>query len=156
MKYTIKNTLFVKWFIVTAATLSSIYLTWINGFVNLVIENDISRLSIVITLLYMVFTFLSGMLSFKLDKFGSSNYKQKLHLLYFLMDKFFTLGLLGTIIGFCYMMYGTLNVGVDVSQIILQLKTGVSTALYTTLIGIVCSLLAQLQIFLIEHHLKYE
>ena len=152
------KTLFVKWFIITAATLAASYISWSTGLVDIIVKNDMSRLSIVMTVLYGAFCYLSGCLSYQIDKHGHGkvNYKRSLRILNFLSDKFFTLGLLGTIVGFCFMMYGTLNTGIDVNQIIAQLKVGVSTALYTTLVGMIYSLIGQLQIFVIEHHLKYE
>jgi hypothetical protein len=146
--------LFVKWFIVFSATIAASCIAASLGFFSLVLASDISHLSSVIAVLFVTSSILAGKLSYEISSglISTVSLKRKLKFLNFMADAFFTLGLLGTIVGFCYMMYGTLNsgAGVDVAQIIAQLKVGASTKLYATLAGILSSLLLQLQILIIE------
>lgn len=151
------KSLFVKWFIIFAAIIAACLIAGKLGVFSLILVSDISHISSLIAVLFLGASLTAGKLSYDLSrdvpKVGSVQLKQKLNTLNFLASSFFTLGLLGTIVGFCFMMHGTLNANVDVAQIIAQLKVGASTKLYTTLAGIVSSLLLQLQILVIENDL---
>lgn len=73
---------------------------------------------------------------------------------WFAADIMLKLGLLGTIIGFILMLAAVANVtdfDVATMQKILQLMSaGMSTALYTTLAGLVCSMLASAQYYMLD------
>ena len=148
---------FVKWFIVTAVTLSGAAIAYNFGILGLILQSDVTFLSLLIMVLFLVSTAIAGNVAHAAGQRPSGRedakyFSSRLRLLKFLAEHFFTLGLLGTIIGFCYMMQGALVDTLDVGEVIKQLKTGMATALYTTLTGIVSSLLLQLQIFLIEDY----
>lgn len=146
--------LFVKWFIIFAAIIAISVIAAKLGLFTFVVSVDISHLSSIIACLFVIFTGMAGKLCYDLSsiKYTSKiSYKRKMRVLRFMASSFFTMGLLGTIIGFCYMMHGTLKTDLDVTTIITQLKIGASTKLYATLSGIVSSLLLQLQILVIEN-----
>lgn len=73
---------------------------------------------------------------------------------WFATDIMLKLGLLGTIIGFIMMLSSVANVtdfDVSTMQNILQLmSSGMGTALYTTMTGLVCSMLAAAQYHMLE------
>jgi hypothetical protein len=74
---------------------------------------------------------------------------------WFAAETFTTLGFIGTIIGMIFALKGF--IGIDTSDIsslqslISDLVYGMSTALYTTLVGLVCSRLLMLQYFNLSH-----
>jgi biopolymer transport protein ExbB/TolQ len=78
---------------------------------------------------------------------------------WFVSDILLTLGMIGTVIGFIYML-GTSFQDFDPSntvslkQVLSKMGTGMSTALYTTAAGLVCSLFLKLQLFNLSHHLE--
>jgi hypothetical protein len=150
--------LFIKWFIVYALIVSASLVASYFGFFRLIYTSDISRLCTLIAVLFTGASLGAGKLSYDISKENISDLTitKRLMVLNFLAQTFVYLGLLGTIIGFCYMMRGTLNANVDVSQIIEQLKVGSSTKLYTTLSGIITSVLLQLQLLFIKLDLKTE
>jgi hypothetical protein len=152
MKNNTQKYLFVKWFIIFAAILAVTAIAGHLGFFAFVLANDISHLSSIISVLFLICSFATGKLSYDVSKGDIDPIKLRkwLMVLNFMADAFFTLGLLGTIIGFCYMMHGVLNAAVDITTIIAQLKIGASTKLYATLFGIVSSLLLQVQLLLIK------
>lgn len=160
-----RKSLFIKWFIIFAAITAASAIAGSLGLFSLVFASDISHLSSIIATLFVLCSLATGKLSYDLSKndasglltpTGKVRLKKKLKFLNFMADSFFVLGLMGTIIGFCYMMSGTLNANVDVSTIIQQLKIGSSTKLYTTLSGIVSSLLLQFQLLFVESDLIEE
>jgi flagellar motor component MotA len=75
---------------------------------------------------------------------------------WFVSDIMLKLGLLGTIIGFILMLGSVANIAdFDVSsmqKILQHMSNGMGTALYTTLAGLVCSILAAMQYHMIDRH----
>ncbi|MBL1142365.1 MAG: hypothetical protein HND53_10075 [Proteobacteria bacterium] len=75
---------------------------------------------------------------------------------WFVSDMMLKLGLLGTIIGFIFMLASVANIAdFDVSnmqKILQHMSNGMGTALYTTLAGLICSILSALQYHMIDRH----
>ena len=71
-------------------------------------------------------------------------------------DMMLKLGLLGTIIGFIFMLGSVANIAdFDVSgmqQILKHMSNGMGTALYTTLAGLTCSILSAVQYHMLDRH----
>jgi hypothetical protein len=78
-------------------------------------------------------------------------------LLWFTSESLVTLGLIGTVSGFLLMLYSAFA-DIDVSNIdsltasLDQMATGMSTALTTTLVGLISSLHLKVQLMLVESH----
>ena len=70
---------------------------------------------------------------------------------WFVSDLFLTIGMIGTVIGFISMLAGFATVDLDnvqtVQGLLSKLGSGMATALYTTLSGLVCSCLLKVQCF---------
>ena len=70
---------------------------------------------------------------------------------WFISDQCFTLGMIGTVIGFILMLASFGNVNVQdvksVQDVLGSLGSGMATALYTTLVGLVCGLILKVQYF---------
>ena len=69
---------------------------------------------------------------------------------------FFTsLGMIGTVIGMIWALKGFIGVNITdvaaIQKLISDMVYGVSTALYTTLVGLICSSLLKLQYFNLGH-----
>ena len=74
---------------------------------------------------------------------------------WFISESCLALGMVGTVTGFLIML-GTAFANVDVSnavtlqQALSDMATGMSTALWTTLVGLVCSLIIKVQLVNLE------
>ncbi len=70
---------------------------------------------------------------------------------WFASDLCLTIGMIGTVSGFIMMLSGFYTVDVSkvqtIQELIKQLGAGMSTALYTTLVGLICSALLKIQYF---------
>ena len=101
-----------------------------------------------------------GYKTWRLSVFLDSNKTEKYiiekieHLMevgWFTSDLCLSIGMMGTVIGFIMMLSGFSNVNVEdlstVQGMIKGLGAGMSTALYTTLTGLVCSALLKIQYF---------
>lgn len=75
---------------------------------------------------------------------------------WFVSDMMLKLGLLGTIIGFIFMLGSVANIAdFDVSsmqKVLKHMSNGMGTALYTTLAGLICSILSATQYHMLDRH----
>ena len=114
---------------------------------------DVTRLSF---LIISIFTCTSIWIGTKTYKVGiQQDYNQKSDVGWFISESCLALGMVGTVTGFLIML-GTAFANVDVSnavtlqQALSDMATGMSTALWTTLVGLVCSLIIKVQLVNLE------
>ena len=150
-------TTFTKWFLLVAVTGTGLFFAEAKGAISLIIQNDRSYLALLIMLLFVVMTMRVGHLSFEADVAKDSqkdDLSKKAELGWFTAEHFFSFGLLGTIIGLVLATGGSLECAKPVSEIVAGLKTGLNTAFYTTICGIVFSILLQLQLLILQDGLR--
>lgn len=111
---------------------------------------DASKLSFVILGIFSITTSYVGYLTYR--KWKNLPIKEsQLDLCWFTASKLTTLGMIGTVIGFLMMLglaFQDLNVEdiASVQSAIKFMALGMSTALVTTLVGLVCGLFLELQL----------
>jgi len=152
---------FTKWFLLNAIFLTAVFFAETKGAISLMVKNDISHLTLVIMTLYVVVSAMVGRLCYLSDKIKKGKEREaRIHLSkraevgWFAAEHFFSLGLLGTVFGLCVATSTSLNVGTEVSDIVSGLKTGLNTAFYTTICGIVFSLPLQVQLVILRFNLE--
>ena len=152
---------FTKWFLLNAVFVTAVFFAETKGAISLMVKNDVSYLTVVIMSLYVIFTIAVGRLCYLSDKILKAREKAaRLHLSkraevgWFAAEHFFSLGLLGTVFGLCVATATSLNEGTEVSDIVSGLKTGLNTAFYTTICGIVFSLPLQMQLMILRFKLE--
>ena len=152
---------FTKWFLLNAVFVTAVFFAETKGAISLMVKNDVSYLTVVIMSLYVIFTIAVGRLCYLSDKILKGREKAaRLHLSkraemgWFAAEHFFSLGLLGTVFGLCVATATSLNEGTEVSDIVSGLKTGLNTAFYTTICGIVFSLPLQMQLMILRFKLE--
>ena len=147
-------TTFTKWFLLTAVTGTGLFFAETQGALSLIISNDKSYLSLAIMSLFVGMSVYCGYLAFHADTAKSLDDRVKLlkksEIGWFTAEHFFSFGLLGTIIGLVLATGGSLDGSKPVSEIVAGLKTGLNTAFYTTICGIVFSLLLQVQLLVLK------
>ena len=114
---------------------------------------DVTRLSF---LIISIFTCTSIWIGMKTYKVGiQQDYDQRSDVGWFISESCLALGMVGTVTGFLIML-GTAFANVDVSnavtlqQALSDMAIGMSTALWTTLVGLVCSLIIKVQLVNLE------
>ena len=140
---------------------TAVFFAETKGAISLMVKNDISHLTIVIMVLYVIVSVVVGKLCFLSDKINKGREKEaRRHLSkraevgWFAAEHFFTLGLLGTVFGLCVATATSLNEGTEISDIVSGLKTGLNTAFYTTICGIIFSLPLQAQLMILRFKLE--
>ncbi len=146
---------FTKWFLLNAIVATAIFFAEQNKIISEIITNDLSHLSILIMSLYV------GRLCFLSDKINRRKKKEAVTYLtkradmgWFTAEHFFSLGLLGTIIGLVIATKGSLDSSMPTSEIVAGLKEGLNTAFYTTICGIIFSLPLQVQLMILKFKLE--
>ena len=114
---------------------------------------DVTRLSF---LIISIFTCTSIWIGTKTYKVGiQQDYDQQCDVGWFVSESCLALGMVGTVTGFLIML-GTAFANVDVTnsvtlqQALSDMAIGMSTALWTTLVGLVCSLIIKVQLVNLE------
>jgi putative copper export protein len=147
----------IKIFLVNALIVTSIFYAETQGALSLIINNDASYLSILIMALYICTSGFLGVISYRADVANKEQRRKLLDRLdgaHFVAEHLISLGLLGTVIGLAMATNSSLVEGAVIDQIVSGLKTGLSVAFYSTMTGLVTSMLLQLQLLILTRELK--
>jgi hypothetical protein len=153
---------FTKWFLLNAVLVTTVFFAETRSGISLMVKNDVSYLTIVIMVLYVIMSAFVGKLCYLADKIkkgknGTWPTKRRLskraEIGWFAAEHFFSLGLLGTVLGLCAATSSSFSGATEVSEIVAGLKAGLNTAFYTTICGIVFSLPLQVQLMILKFKL---
>ena len=140
---------FLYWWLIVCVVGASSYITHTMEWLVPLYTNDITYITFLITVVTILTTASLGY-KFKMSDANSVDVE------WFVSDVVLTLGMLGTIIGFMIMLQGTFSSIEfnDVHSIRLALSSmsqGLFTALNTTLLGLVSSIILKVQLILYEN-----
>lgn len=127
--------------------LAGLAASWHFGYVDYVLDNDVTRLSVVILALFLGASAWVGVLAVK----G----KQPTNMLYFMADTLTGLGMMGTVVGVAMVLIPTLSSisSTDTETVVAALMVitgGVGTALITTIVGLASAMLLKLELVILE------
>lgn len=150
---------FTRWFLLNAVVVTGLFLVEQKGGISLIVKNDLSHLSILIMALYVWTSAFVGRLCYLADESNTNAVKdiekrealaRRSDIGWFAAEHFFSLGLLGTIIGLTIATQTSLKDTVSITEVVTGLKVGLNTAFYTTICGIVFSLPLQAQLMILK------
>lgn len=151
-----KYLLFLQWHLIfTLACVVSIML-YHCGMANEIWQKDASMISYAIYAIFVGCSIFCGRLSFNICKKPAyaSIYINKAEIGWFFSELCLTLGMIGTIVGFIMMLSGFNTLDIQnistVQGLLSQLGLSMATALYTTIVGLVCGSVLKLQFFLVS------
>ena len=160
-----KHTIFLKWWwFFSLLIVATIGLLLFDVHATLWI-NDKTKLSFLILTICYVMTILCGYESWLLSKLANKeldeikNVDIRHETGWFASDVLLTMGLIGTVAGFILMLTGAFK-GINISdvssvqQALANMAVGMSTALYTTLTGLITSTLLKFQYFRLQQDLE--
>jgi hypothetical protein len=139
----------------TAAVVTLGYL----GLLHTLWDTDVTKLSFIIMTLYAVVTGYIGWLKMNYNTAQEERFQSHVNVCWFSSEAMTTMGMIGTVIGFLIML-GPAFAGIDIGnsekmmEVIADLGAGMSTALTTTLVGLICSLATKAQLVNLEHGTK--
>lgn len=160
----IKYIAMLKWWLCSCLISISAVFVYQVGFFEILWEKDASYLSWVILALFVFFSFCCGKQIYRLCRKPPTNpseYQQYLRyeeVGWFFSEVCLTIGMAGTIVGFVFMLSGFEGVDMNkphtVQYLLSDLGKSMATALYTTLIGLVCGVVLKVQYFIMSLELK--
>ena len=148
---------FLLWWIQFVTVSFAAILMFTSGWFNKLYEADQTKISFIIIIIFIAASIAAGFLSFK----SVNNYKTLSNYIWFASETMVTLGLIGTVAGFLLMLssaFDNLDVSnvENVQKVISNMALGMSTALCTTLAGLVGSVLTKIQMVILENNSNYE
>jgi hypothetical protein len=139
---------FLKWWLIVCLISVGICFMFYFGMFQRINAGDVTKLSFAIFALFIFFSIKIGFLTYHIDCVS----RYQLRTTEWFSDKFVTLGMIGTVLGFlytlssCFSKIDTSNAA-SMQAVISSMAIGMSTALYTTAAGLICSFLLKLQIY---------
>ena len=150
------NKLFMRWWILLMLMIFGACVSWYFGFYQFIWEKDFTKISFLIIALFIANTISIGYKTYNYTaKRRFNEYKME----WFFSDSVISLGMVGTIIGFIYMLFSVF-VSIDVSnsekmtEVLAEMSVGMSTALLTTLVGLISSIFLKLQLMIAESKIE--
>jgi len=143
----------LKWWLLSCLTAVFCYIAYYLGFFTELYENDVTKLSFLIIGLYIVVSCFTGYWIYR--KANGVNVSTQTNVGWFISESMLALGMIGTVAGFILMLGGSFS-DIDTSNpdtlkaALKSMALGMSTALYTTLVGLVCSQLYKIQLVILE------
>lgn len=154
---------FLKWWLVFTLVVIGFVFSLIAGMPQQIWEKDGSYLSAVTFGIFAYYSIFCGnkILALETSKVDAALLDRVRHgenVLWFVSEACLNLGMLGTIVGFVMMLAGFENVNVtdqsSIQRLLSALGNSMATALYTTLVGLVCGQLLKLQAFILATALE--
>ena len=134
------------WWLIVCLVGICTYLTHASGWLFPLYNNDMTHLTYLITVILGLTTLSIGYKAWR---------NRSMHLEWFASDLVLSLGMIGTIVGFMIMLYGTFG-EIDVTDmesvrnVLSAMSSGLYTALSTTLLGLISSVILKCQISIID------
>jgi hypothetical protein len=145
---------FTKWFVLFAIIVTGMAVAVQQGAFTAMLANDHTYISLLCLVVFVGFSVQTGMATHKLEQPGADVIRI-LHSLQpskFVARILLSVGLLGTTLGLAITMNTSLkNLTGDTTKIGEVLIGGVGSTLYTTITALACSILLELQLFLVQH-----
>jgi hypothetical protein len=146
---------FLRWWLMVCLMVVGAVLMQIYGMWEILNNSDVTKISFLILFLFVIFTIKTGIRTYSPTK---EDYK-KIRTIEFFADKFLVLGMIGTVVGFIYMLR-ICFVGINAANpatmqaALVKMSFGMGTALFTTAAGLICSLLLKFQLFNLQQAIE--
>lgn len=141
------------WWITNLLVASGAFWAWHQGIVTKIWHDDVTMITSLLCVLYIITTGLIGYVAYTKD-FTS----KIVDACWFLSEQMLALGMLGTVIGFIYLLSsGITSASVtdptSLAILLANMSVGLGIALYTNAVGIIVSLLTKslLYVVIYEH-----
>ena len=139
----------LKWWLIFCLTLLGFGTSYYFNMHSLLYHADVTKLSFLIIIIFMFTSVWIGRKTYDLET--TSVIDDKIDVGWFIAESCLALGMVGTVTGFLYML-GTAFENIDITDAttlqdaLASMAKGMSTALYTTLTGLIASLIIKVQL----------
>ena len=139
----------LKWWLIYCLTLLGFGTLYYFNMHSQLYYADVTKLSFLIIIIFMFTSVWIGRKTYDLET--TSVIDEKIDVGWFIAESCLALGMVGTVTGFLYML-GTAFENIDITDTttlqdaLASMAKGMSTALYTTLTGLIASLIIKVQL----------
>lgn len=145
--------IFLRWWLFFCLTILVATVSYYFGFFHELYEKDATRLSFVIIAIYILASLYVGMLTNN-QRIGK-DYASGTNVSWFASEMLLSLGMIGTVAGFILMLgdsFGSIDTANPdtLKEALSSMALGMSTALYTTLTGLILSQALKIQLINLE------
>ena len=139
----------LKWWLVFCLTLLGFGTLYYFNMHSQLYHADVTKLSFLIIIIFVFTSVWIGRKTYDLE--STSVIDDKIDVGWFIAESCLALGMVGTVTGFLYML-GTAFENIDITDAttlqdaLASMSKGMSTALYTTLTGLIASLIIKVQL----------
>ena len=143
------GTKLLKWWLIFCLTILGFGTLYHFNVHSLLYYADVTKLSFLIIIIFMFTSIWIGRKTFDLEKTSVTD--DTIDVGWFVAESCLALGMVGTVTGFLYML-GTAFENIDITNAttlqdaLASMARGMSTALYTTLTGLIASLIIKIQL----------
>ena len=152
----------LRWWLFISLTIILTFAFYYFGLFSEVWNKDRTKLSFLIMIMFFFTSIHCGKETIKVskaleknipkNKIKSTDWRGNQEIGWFISDLVLTIGMIGTVSGFLLMLTGAfagvdLNDEIAMKNVLEQMSKGMSTALYTTLFGLICGGLLKIQYF---------
>ncbi len=141
----------LKWWLIFCLTILGFGTLYYFEVHSLLYYADVTKLSFLIILIFMFTSIWIGRKTYDLETTSANCLDDTIDVGWFVAESCLALGMVGTVTGFLYML-GTAFENIDITNAttlqdaLASMARGMSTALYTTLTGLIASLVIKLQL----------
>tara|TARA_B100001250_G_scaffold397530_1_gene404725 strand:- start:498 stop:968 length:471 start_codon:yes stop_codon:yes gene_type:complete len=139
----------LKWWLIFCLTMLGFGTLYYFNVHSLLYHADVTKLSFLIIIIFMFTSIWIGRKTFDLETTSVTD--DTIDVGWFIAESCLALGMVGTVTGFLYML-GTAFENIDITNAttlqdaLASMARGMSTALYTTLTGLIASLVIKIQL----------
>ena len=161
----VKNwSLFLLWWLFFTLICVGAVIAGLSGLFAVMLAVDFTKLTFVIMFVAIIFILRGGKITYKLGKKDTIteeegyNFCSENESVWFTSDVLLTIGMIGTVLGFIFMLGATFaSTGAltipALQAALLKMSSGASVALYTTAAGLICGLLLRIQAFAVSQYI---
>ena len=142
---------FYIWWVTNLAVATGVFWAYHQGIIQKIWYDDVTMITSALAILYVITTGLIGYIAYTKD------YASKLvDACWFLSEQMLALGMLGTVIGFIYLLSsGITSASVtdptSLAGLLANMSVGLGIALYTNAVGILASLISKTLLYVVTY-----
>lgn len=142
---------FYIWWVTNLAVASGVFWAWYHGIISKIWHDDVTMITTALAVLYVITTLLIGYVAYTKD------FKSKIvDACWFLSEQMLALGMLGTVVGFIYLLTsGITSASVtdpaSLAALLANMSVGLGIALYTNATGILSSLITKALLYAVTY-----
>lgn len=142
---------FYIWWVTNLVVMSGLFWAWYHGIVLTIWQDDVTMITSALVVMFFITNILIGYIAYTKD-FAS----KIVDACWFLSEQMLALGMLGTVIGFIYLLSSGISSAsvtdpTSLATLLANMSVGLGIALYTNAVGILASLISKALLYAVTY-----